>query len=222
MTAVVAAVLPFSVSASTITDGGLEAGFGCTNGPACGNGSETFKYSGPAPFAVATGSLSLDLDNLLLDFVWTISSGTFRSWDPIALEFTGSDNGVDEIEFTDVTYSASGLGLSHLGGGIYTVSGTLNAAGTYEQFLGGGSVVGPTTFDLGVRVGSGQCTTAGGPLVCHFDFGPGGPFALDVGTTPSTRRFQHTFNVISAPEPGTMTLMAGGLIALASARRRRS
>jgi len=84
-------------------------------------------------------------------------------------------------------------------------------------------VVGPTGFSLTANVSAGLCTTAGGPqLVCTFDFGPGGPFALDVGSTPVSRRFIHGFSGVSAPEPGTLSLLGAGLLALVVARRRRA
>ena len=66
------AALPHLSGASTITDGGLEAGFGCTNGFQCGNGSETFVYDSPTPFASATGTVDMNVGSLTLDLDWTV------------------------------------------------------------------------------------------------------------------------------------------------------
>ena len=88
--------------------------------------------------------------------------------------------------------------------------------------LGGGGVVGATDFLLTANLSAGQCTESGAVVACTFDFGPGGPFALDVGAAPVSRRFIQGFNVVSAPEPGTLSLLGAGLLSLAIAKQRRA
>jgi hypothetical protein len=209
--------LPLPSLASTITSGGHTTGYGCTNGFACGNGSETFAYDVPVSpgYGAVVGTVDFDDVNGLVDLDFDLASATY-------LDVAGADNGVDEIVFTNVNYSATGLAASHLGGGVYSVSGSVTVDGTYEQLLGGGGVVGATDFLLTANLSAGQCTESGAVVACTFDFGPGGPFALDVGAAPVSRRFIQGFNVVSAPEPGTLSLLGAGLLSLAIAKQRRA
>ena len=66
LAAACAVALPMHALASTITDGDLESGFLCTNGPSCGVGSQTFSFGGPV--APATGSITADTIGLTLSF----------------------------------------------------------------------------------------------------------------------------------------------------------
>jgi hypothetical protein len=218
LAAACALALPMHALASTITDGDLESGFLCTNGPSCGVGSQTFSFGGPT--APATGSITADTIGLTLTFDFDVASSTFSA-------ISGADNGVDEVVFTNVNYEATGaVSLSLLGGDVYTINGaggSVTVTGTYEQFLGGASVAGPTGFTSNAKP-SGQCTVTGGGSIlnCDLSLGPGGPFQVGVGVAPLNRRILKEFKVISAPEPGTLALLGASLIAMAIAGRRRT
>ena len=219
MAIVALAALPAQSRATAITDGGVEAGFGCTNGFQCGNGSEKFVYDAPTPFAPATGVVDLDTVGLLLNFSFTVETASFAAIGDVPY------NGIDQIVFSNMTYTGTNLGLTDLGSGVYKIGGSVSVTGNYTQLLDDNVVVGSQGLLETANVVSGQCFTAGGPLVCHADLGPGGPFRLGIGLTPTPAtdlRFQHTFNAIAAPEPTTALLAGAGLIALAIARRRQA
>ena len=132
-------------------------------------------------------------------------------------------NGIDEVDFTSVSYTSGTLTVVPAGGGIYNVAAgqTVTVAGSYTQRLGGGVVVGSTPFSVTATVSSGQCLEINSSLSCGFDFGSGGIFQLGIGTVPQNRRFLHTFNVIAAPEPGTLVMLGVGVAGIALRRRSR-
>ena len=207
-----AALLHLESLATVITDGGMNAGYGCKSPYfLCTSSSKTFTYDSPTPFAPASGTLNFDTGNLLLDLDIDVGSATFVS-------ISAADNGIDEIVFTNLNYSATGLGLNDLGGGVYTLGGSITVSGFYQQLFGGSEVVASSAFSSGANVSSGQCTELGGVLNCDFNFGHG-QFQLGIGAAPQNRRFQHALNVVSAPEPGTLVLVGGGLLGLLLVRR---
>jgi hypothetical protein len=205
----------------TLTDGGIDAGFGCTTNAGCIGGSPvSFQYAPPgAGFDAASGTITIDTVAETITVAISIASATF-------LDTAGAVNGVDEIEFTTVSYSGT-LTYTNFSG-VFVVDGstqTVTISGTQEQLLAGGNVVGPAGFVRTANVTAGQCTIVnpGSTVTCGFDFGPGPTpgFNLGIGAiSPVNRKFIHTFNVVGVPEPGTAGLLLLGFVGMALRQRR--
>jgi hypothetical protein len=201
-----------------VTTGGIVTGFVCQFGFQCAGGSGDFAYDPPGGgFDAATGTITIDDSNLTIDLALSVSSATF-------LDTAGALNGVDEIEFSNLSYDGTALAYSDVGGQIVIDAGqSITISGDYEQFLLGSNVQGPDAFiNASATVSAGLCNL-GDTLVCSFDFGAGGT-SLGIGPAGSqvTRRFVHGFTVDPAhhaPEPGTALLVGLGLLAVAAARR---
>ena len=223
---------PVSADASTIvytlTGGSVINGAGCRVGaltcsPATGTGNRKFKFLSST---AASGTITLDTTNQTLDFSITVASVVFD-------DTVGAYLGVDEIRFSNVTYSATGLAYSIAGPNITITAGqTVTVSDDYEQFLAGSSVEGPTTFNETTQIAGGSCSLTGGlsALSCGFlDIGPGAGgnlFDLLIGDTPTytpeSFKFLHKLGAITAvPEPGTAFLFGMGLFGLVWSGRRR-
>jgi hypothetical protein len=223
-------VAPLAASASpvvySITTNGLDGGYICTGTTAANCGTtKTFQYEPPVPYGLdpATGTITLDSSAGTVAFSIDVASATF-------LDTAGADNGVDEIEFTDLHYAGTLTGATFAPFGSDTLiswaaQNTPTVSGDYEQLLSGGNVNGPDAFSKTARMSAGQCVlTAAGYLTCGFTLGPGGgPFALNVGADgdEETRRVVHTLNVVAVPEPGTAILLALGVAGIGVRRRTR-
>jgi hypothetical protein len=181
-----------------------------------------FNYAPPAAppnaYDAASGTITLDSTAGTVAFNMSVASATF-------LAAGGPDNGVDEIDFTNLLYSGTLTGATFapgpLGSTVISVAPqalTASVSGSYEQLLLGGNVNGVDPFVANARLSSGSCTlTASNYLTCGFIFGPGGPFALDVGSdaSPLSRRVVHSLNVAAVPEPGTALLIVLGIAGIA-------
>jgi hypothetical protein len=226
---------PLSVQALpvvyTISSGGLSGSHLCTGTTQaqCTNTANwRFQYAPPSPppnaHDPASGTITLDSAAGTVALSATVASGTF-------LDISGPDNGVDEIEFTGLSYTVTLTGATFTpdGFGNTTISwlaqtpGVTSVAGSYEQLLAGGNVNGPDPFSAIARVSAGTCTlTSVNTLVCGFIFGRSG-FSLNVGpdATPQSRGVVHTINVVAVPEPGTALLLGLGVVGVALRRNRR-
>jgi hypothetical protein len=218
-------LLPLASAATpvvyTISDKGLVNGCAGNNASSCGT-LNNFVYSAPNPppnaFDPATGTLTFDTVSKQLDIAMSIVSATFLS--------SSDYQGVDEVIFTAVSYSKTGLNFNQVGtSNVYNVAAgqTVSISGTYEQKNNGAQVVAPTAFGpFSATVSAGQCVveTSSSTLSCGLTFGTGGFGAFSIGAGPNTRQFRHVFEVVAVPEPGTFVLVAAGLLALHTRRRR--
>lgn len=223
---------PFAASALpvvySLTSGGLDGARICTTATCS---TITFNYAAPAgppnAYDPAAGTITLDSTAGTVSFSMTVAAGTF-------LSVAANDNGVDEVEFTNLVYTGTLTGVTFTPSGPSTViSWTaqqptgITVSGNYEQLLSGNNVNGADPFGVNARVSAGTCTLdASNNLLCGFTFGPGGsptPFQLNIGADGDleSRRVIHTLNVVAVPEPGTVMLLAVGIAGIAVRGRTR-
>ena len=131
------------------------------------------------------------------------------------------DNGVERIEFTNTTYSATGLSLTSFGSVFLIDAGQFaSMTGTQTQFDDSGAFVAGGSFGALNALVTGSCLEAAASFTCGFTFGALG-FSLDLGSPGSEeeRFFRHTANVVT-PEPTAGLLLGCGLVVLRMLRRR--
>jgi len=204
-------------SASTILSGGIDVGHACLDTATSCVGEQDFSLAG---LAAATGTVTITpvvgpVPSHLVDLDVDVAS----------LTLTGAFDGVDTILFTNLTFDVTGIPALDIGGDLVLVGAPLvTVTGTYEQFLGASSVVGPQNFSQSVSLTSLGCATDG-TGACGWGLQSTGamPLNLDIGATGggTAHDFGFTFNV-AIPEPSTAALLGLGLIGLVGARRRRS
>jgi len=203
---------------SQVISGGIDDGQACQSTASSCFAERTFDV---VPTADATGTVEVFGAGLFYTFDIHLAVASLTMEDA-----AGAFDGVDEIVFTNLTFDVTGWSAADFGGvGFATgmASPTGIVTGTYEQFSGGSSVVGPQNFVQPVQFTSLGCVTDG-TGICGFSIGFGGPsLVLGVGTTGSgtDHEFEWTFNV-AIPEPSTAALLSLGLVGLASVRRRRA
>jgi len=199
--------------------GGVDDAVGCTT-PACT--TQTFDLAGPAEVfgtleidtAVVPPTLSFDLT------LWNTPVGLLET-------VAGTeDNGVEEIEFSDVMYSAADLPATEMLPGSFSID--FGAAATLDgdqtQWNDAAVAVNgtPAFFsDSDVQVTGSCLVVAPGDASCSLTFGTGG-FQLDVGDpVPAPRSLRHTMNLVLLPEPGEGLLLVSGVLGLLALGRRR-
>ena len=136
---------------------GVDVALGCTSA-SCSAASQVFTQSG-SPDEVF-GSFTIDTVALTLSF--NLSS---------AVQHTGSANGVTALNFDPISYVSNGnLALTSVGGGQYSINGTLGPTATVSGTLvENGGTVGPFSAPS-VRV-TGTCDVVGASSICGFTFG---------------------------------------------------
>jgi hypothetical protein len=192
----------------SLDGGGLvsePANFACSGSPCLAN--ETFDLLSPG---AVSGTLEIDLAAHTASILLSVPS----------FSFDGSFGGVDEIRFTNVTYSA--LVNVSVSGDVITGGGQLGTVtGSYEQLSGGATVVGPTAFSEQAYFLALNCSVPGGMGICALQVGTGtaGQYDLDIhGAGPN--RFINSFNAAVVPEPSANALFVAGLLIASGARRR--
>ena len=202
-----------------VQEGGVEDAVGCTT-PDCA--TETFDLAEPAEVfgtleidtAVAPPTLSFDLT------LWNT---------PVSLLETVAgteDNGVAELEMSDVAYFAVDLPATETFPDTFSIDfgATAEVDGDQTQWNDAAVPVNgtPAFFSASDAQVTGSCLIlAPGDASCSLTFGTNG-FLLDVGDPmPAARSLRHTMNLVLLPEPGEGLLLVSGVLGLLALGRRR-
>jgi hypothetical protein len=216
---VVIGAQPCSADLFYVQQGGVNEAVGCT-APACT--TQTFDLAGAAE---VFGTLEIDT----AVFPPTLSFDLTLWHTPLQLLETVAgteDNGVAEIEFSDVAYSAQDLPATEMFAGSFSIDfgATATVDGDQTQWNDADfSVNGTPAFfaDPDVQVTGSCLVVAPGDASCSLSFGTGA-FQLDVGDpVPAPRSFRHTLNLVLLPEPGEEILLVSGVLGLLALGRRR-
>jgi hypothetical protein len=199
-----------------VDDGGIDDAVGCTTADCIG--TQTFELGSPA---LVSGTVEIDPIGLTLDF----------DLDVTAVSLTESvvgteDNGVAEVEFTEVNYFATGLPITEGIPNFFSIDfpSTAIVDGVQTQWNDVDVAVNstPAFFTQNDALVTGNCFLVDPTnAACSFSFGTAG-FALDVGDpTPAPRHFRHTMSLVLVPEPKGWTMLASGVLGLLALGRRR-
>jgi hypothetical protein len=193
----------------SVDDGGIDDAVGCTTADCIG--TQTFGLAAAAP---VSGTVEIDPIGLTIDF----------DLDVIAVSLLETvagteDNGVAEVEFTDVNYFAAGLPITEGIPNSFSIDFDSKALieGDQTQWNDADVAVNgtPALFTRTEVLVTGNCFLPDpSNATCSFSFGTPG-FALDVGDpSPATRHFRHTMSLVLLPEPKGLTMLASGVLAL--------
>lgn len=209
---------PAAADVLYVQDGGVDVGVGCQTESCIG--SQTFDMGGQ-PFSPVFGTVDIDPVGLTMDFdLWMQALSLFET-------VSGSeDNGVAEVEFTDVTYEGTGILVSESPPGSFSIDFGEEAAvfGDQTQWNDADVAVNstPAFFDADPVLVTGNCFFVDAANAsCSLTFGTTG-FSLLVGEpTPQLRYFRHSMSLVLLPEPGAPLLLASGIAGLLLIGRRR-
>ncbi len=192
----VAAAAPAQrAEAESVESGGVDDAIGCES-VACID-DQTFVL-GTLPFAPVTGGVHVDQGGPTLSFNLSVSSVSLVETVPGT-----EDNGVAEVEFTDLNYVATNLTLTEgsPGSGSFSIDfdQTASLDGDQTQRNDGGAAVNgtPAAFTANDVQVTGNCLFSDPESAsCSFTFGTHG-FGLSVGDpTPAPRFFGHTMSLV--------------------------
>jgi len=193
--------------ALTVAGGSVDMAEGCTD-LTCSLSPPTFELG-----LGGSASGTLGTDGTTIGIALTIDLWT--------LEAVGGapDNGIDELELSDITYTAS---LPHTGTlSDFNGAGLGTAVGTLTQRNSGSVVVGPAALALNAGINVDCQETAPDVYKCGVVLA-GLLFPIDVGDPAVTRYAPHTIDLTAVPEPATSVMgLTAGLLGLAYARRKR-
>jgi hypothetical protein len=202
--------LGIAAGASPIVGGGLAQSIACPDGASPCSSNADFALDPPTPVRPATGSITFGVATA--DILLTVPTYTM----------TGSSGSVTSLVFSSVSYAATvSTSAFDFGGGVVQINqapgfATGSASGSYDQI--GGPGIGPFS-DLSVSFSNLSCLLVDGQGQCGFNvgsFAASADFGLDVDGAPYD--VVQTFNVI-VPEPGSLGLVALGVLALLVRRR---
>lgn len=209
----VLASAPASHAVLLVVDGGgIDGAVGCSTAGCIG--TETFELGAPA---LVSGSIEIDPIGLTIGFDLHVTAVSLTE------SVAGTeDNGVAEVEFTEVDYSATGLPITEGIPNSFSIGFGSKALieGAQTQWNDVHVAVNgtPAMFTQTEALITGNCLLVDPTnAVCSFSFGTAG-FALDVGDpTPAPRHFRHTMSLVALDPPSTpVPAMGAGGIALLS------
>ena len=201
-----------------VQEGGVDDAVGCTT-PECT--IQTFDLAGPAE---VFGTLEIDtsVSPPTLSFDLTLWNTPVSLLEIVA---ETEDNGVAELEMSDVAYFAADLPATETVPDTFSIDfgATAEVDGDQTQWNDEDfSVNGTPAFfsDSDVELTGSCLVVAPGDASCSLSFGTGN-FQLDVGDpVPAPRSLRQTMNLVLLPEPGEGLLLISGVLGLLAVGRR--
>jgi hypothetical protein len=189
-------------------------------------GSLVFAYSASAAVVYENGSLDGVTAGVLISAPQTLSdSFSLQNHTTLTRTTLGLWTQPNTLP-VGVTWSIGAAAFgSELGTGVATLSNTVvSTDGPFDIFL--------STFDMNLELGAGTywltlsngSSTGGNVLGWDMNFGPSQAFFRNgAGNGPAdSEYFKLEGNEGTVPEPASLALLAGGLLCVAAARRRKS